>query len=467
MEKKLLKVVGISKSEFDQFIINGDIQLREARLIPILKPGDEMALTSVFLTSVRLIKEFRKMILSSSKITSNGKIYVYTEVTFPDNQDSRVDGLLLVVKGGIIKDAAIFEMKNGHNELEQTQIDRYIKLAKNFSIPKLITISNQFVSDPTQFPINIRIPKYISVYHFSWSYLLTLAHILLYDNDTNIEDEDQVEIMKEVIYYFESQKSGVLGFNRMKPGWKEVVEKINSGTRLKANDSDVEQTIQSWQQEEKDMALILSRKLGVFVNSGESKHKGNLKARLEDDKKKLLNEYTLNSVLRVKNTISPIDISAFFRKRSIEISVSMAAPQDKTIRGQLSWITRQFQNCEKKSESLFSKINKEILVEMHFKHRSKSERVSIETLNSIYPEIKEKEIKEFDIIYIKDFGKNFSSVSKFVEIIELMLVDFYRGIIQYLTKWEKPAPKIKETSIPKIELSQDTEKTQSEIIGIN
>ena len=254
MEKKFTKLIGTSKSAFDQFVINGDIQLREARLIPILKPGDEMALTSVFLTSIRLIKEFRKMILSTSKITSNGKIFVYTEVIFPDSQDSRIDGLLLVVKGGMIKDAAIFEMKNNHNELEQDQIERYIKLARIFNIPNLITISNQFVSDPTQFPINIRIPKSVSTYHFSWSYLLTLAHILLFDNDTNIEDSDQVEIMQEVVHYFESPKSGVLGFNRMKPGWKEVIEKINSGTRLKAIDSDVEQTIQSWQQEEKDMA---------------------------------------------------------------------------------------------------------------------------------------------------------------------------------------------------------------------
>lgn len=458
MEKKLTKLIGISMSAFDELVINGDIQLREARLIPILKPGDEMALTSVFLTSIRLIKEFRKMILSSAKITSNGKIHVYTEVLFPDTPDSRIDGLLLVERGGIIKDAAIFEMKNGHNELDQNQIDRYLKLAKNFNIPNLITISNQFVSDPTQFPINIRIPKCVSVFHFSWSYLLTLAHILLFDNDTNIEDEDQVQIMHEVLHYFESPKSGVLGFNRMKPGWKEVIEKINSGTRLKSSDSDVEQTIQSWQQEEKDMALILSRKLGVFVNSGETKYKGNLKARLENDKKKLITEFSLNSVLRVKNSISPIDITAFFKKRSIEMSVRMTAPQDKTVRGQLSWLSRQFQNCEKKSEKLFSKIHDEILVEIRFKGRSNLERVSIESLNTIYPGLKDKEVKEFNVIFIRDFGKGFASVSKFVEIIEQMLIDYYRGIIQYLVKWEKPAPKINENSVPIIETVQETEE---------
>ena len=45
-----------------------------------------------------------------------------------------------------------------------------------------------------------------------------------------------------------------------------------------------------------------------------------------------------------------------------------------------------------------------------------------------------------------------------MEIIEQMLVDYYRGIIQYLAKWEKPAPKIKENSVPQIEQVQETEE---------
>ena len=65
MEKSISKVVGISKAEFDGFVKKGDVHLGEARLIPIYKPGDEMALTSVILGGIRLIKEFRKKILSS------------------------------------------------------------------------------------------------------------------------------------------------------------------------------------------------------------------------------------------------------------------------------------------------------------------------------------------------------------------------------------------------------------------
>ena len=70
-------------------------------------------------------------------------------MSFSQFSDSRVDGLLLIVKSGIIKDAAILEMKNGRDMLEKEQIERYQEAAKEYSIPKLITISNQFVSEPT------------------------------------------------------------------------------------------------------------------------------------------------------------------------------------------------------------------------------------------------------------------------------------------------------------------------------
>ena len=118
MDKKLTKIVGIKKSEFDEFTQNGELQLREARLIPLFKPGDEMGLTSVILSSLRLIKEFRKMVLSEARIMTGGQIYVYTEATFSKFPESRVDGLLILVSGGVIKDAAIFEMKNGKDVID-------------------------------------------------------------------------------------------------------------------------------------------------------------------------------------------------------------------------------------------------------------------------------------------------------------------------------------------------------------
>ncbi len=124
------------------------------------------------------------------------------------------------------------------------------------------------------------------------------------------------------------------------------------------------------------------------------------------------------------------------------MSVTLKAPQDKKIRGQLSWIKHQLGNCRKKNEKTFQKIQNEIIVDISLKNTSKSERVNIENLDIIYGEIKEREIREFKVILIKDLGKKFSNCRKFVEIIENMIIDYYSCVVQYLTKWEEPAPKI-------------------------
>ena len=49
----------------------------------------------------------------------------------------------------------------------------------------------------------------------------------------------------------------------MKPSWTDVSHKVNTGASLKVNDDDVDEAVSSWLEEERDMALILSKKLGL------------------------------------------------------------------------------------------------------------------------------------------------------------------------------------------------------------
>jgi len=444
----LQKLVGMKKSDFDLLVSEKkDIFLRPARLIPIYKPGDEMALTSIFLRSLCLIKEFKDLFFSEIKISKSGKIFTYTEVVLKQHEGIRIDGLLLEVKSDIIKDAAIFEMKNRNNEIDKNQIEKYAQLAKELHIPKLITISNQFVSKPTQSPISIKTPKCIELYHFSWSYLLTIAHVLLFDNETNIKDPDQIEIMKEVVAYLENSISGVCGFTKMKSGWKDVVDKINAGSRLKQTDISVIDTVTSWQQEERDMALILSRKLGLFVKTGSAKYDHDLQFRVDNDIKSLITNKQLISTLKITGAVSDIHIKALFEKRTIEMSVKVKVPLDKTVRGQIGWLKKQLDKCQNKNKDKFDELSNDIMIDINIKHAKGVERILCKNLDVFYPEIKNREINDFGIVLIKDFGKGFSSSMKFVETIETMLLDYYKVIVQYLTNWEKPAPKIPENEI--------------------
>ena len=441
MIKKINKLVGLKKSEFDSYVDTGKISLSESRLIPVLKTGDEMALTSIIMSSLRLIKEFKDQIFKETKLKRGGKAYYYTEVCFKDiDKESRIDGLILIVVSGEIKDAAFLEVKNGKNVLSQEQMLKYYKLAQALqNVPKIITISNEFVGDSSQSPIYIKNQsKKISLFHFSWTYIKTLAQLLLFDNDDNIRDEDQVEIMKEVLFYLDDDRSGVSGFHRMSSGWKEVAEKIKNQQSLSDNDI-ITDAINSWYQEEADMSLLLSRKLGTLVKM----NKENLSTRIEKDIKKLKKTHTLFTKFIIKGAVSDLKILADFDRRTVEMSVYVNAPLDRGVIARITWVKNQLNGISDSS------ISDCLFVEADIKYTNNSIKYSLTNIDNFYEHegVKEKDIIGFNIDLIQT-GK-FSQVSGFVNDIEDMLLNYYKQVVQNLRSWEKPAPKLQELKAPK------------------
>lgn len=446
MEKKLTKIIGLKKSEFDELVASKQIKIRESRLIPFSKPGDEISLSSVLLSSMRLIKEFRRNLLTDLKMTNAGKIHAYTEVVFANFKDDRPDGLIIIEKGGVIVDAALMELKTGSEDLNASQIERYTLIAKELSIPRILTVSNQFVSESTQSPLSVKNTKSLSYYHFSWSYILTVGHLLLSTEGNSISDEDQKEIMMEVLNYFESEKSGICGFNQMKKGWTDVVNKIHTNMSIRTDEESTKEAVVSWQQEEMDIALKLSRSLGILVSTGESKYKMDLNKRLEDDAKTLASSHALHSVLRVKGAASRINVSACFKKRAIEMNITLKPPFDRKLKGQVGWLEKQLRRCETKEKARFDKSFNQLYVDIFFKNTSASERVPIKNLLEFSEKISGKELRDFNIVFCVDFGKDFASRTKFVSSIEEMAEDFYKTIVENVKAFEMTAPKLKEDS---------------------
>lgn len=447
MASQMKALVGIKKDEFDELVRCRAIRLRSARLIPLINPGKEEALTSIFLSSLTLVDEFRKDILSAVGLSSNGQLFVYTEVVFPDQKDFRIDGLILMVRGGVIKDAAILEMKNGSDILDAAQVESYLQIAKTFSINKMITVSNEFVSEPTQSPLGTKkTPKGIDLYHLSWQFIRTLARIRLFKNDTNIADADQVRIMEEVVAYFEHEKSGVCGFSQMKSGWKAVVEKVASRATITKTDPDLKEAVESWIQEEGDLALKLSCKLGVLVRSGPKKYKGDIQARILDDIDMFLKNPVLISSLSIAGAVSDIAVRADFQTKTVEISVDVMPPLDKTVKGQFGWIRGQVENKKLKKKisdnPSTALIFDDICIELSLKHARKSYRFPYKDLDSHIEACKGQDIKNVSVVYVKNFGSHFASPRKFIENIETIVPFFYEEIVEHLTNWTKPAPKM-------------------------
>ena len=446
----------LKKEKFEKNLINLDwekflqfsegekssINYQEARLIPLLKTGDEGALTSIFLSSVKLIKEYREDIFKEIQIPRNGKAYYLTEVEFRDVDEKfkgRFDGMIVVVVSKKIKDAVVFEMKNKDNNLDKEQVEKYISVLKKIGIRKMVTVSNEFVSDSSQSPLDLNgnVLKNFNLYHFSWTYLMTKGQILLFKNETNIEDEDQVEIMSEVLHYLDAPKSGVNGYHKMKDGWKKTVDNITDRITIKETDKEVVEAIESWHEEERDMALLLSRKLGVFVKSS-SRNSNSIK----DDAKRLKNNSALLGNLSIKNSVSDIKIRLDFEVKTVSMSVKVIPPQDKGTRARITWITKQLENAKKRNEEVFNMISKDLLVEADIKRARQHIRVTLNDLESILEESNGREVQAFNIVLMSKFKAKISSNKGFITEIESMVLEYYAGIVQYLTNWDRPAPKL-------------------------
>lgn len=451
MLNKLKKIEGMEIKKFLDLLEekgeNKEIELQKARLIPSAKQS-ELALTSVFLSALRLVKEFRQMFLNEIGISNkSGEFFYFVEVNFKKcgNKCTKPDGMLLQVKSGKIKNAVIFEVKNGKDPIRAEQIEDYLKIAKDFNISKVVTISNQFVTIPTLSPVAAKPSKYVKLYHFSWTTLLTMGQILLYDNDTNIEDEDQIEILNEVLHYFKNERSGISGFTAMKKGWKEISSKLKTDCKISKDDKDVIDVVDSWQQEEKELALILSNNLGMFVKLKLSnQYKKSPENKFKDSIDFLIKEKKLVSVYQIEKAISDLKVEVDFSGKSVAMEIESDLPDAKTVKGQLGWIRKQYNRCKNTNTAEFEEIASDLSIKLNIKHSRGYVLNKWKEFDYLNVEVeKGKKINDFKIVYCKDLNKDFSSTRNFIKIIEKMIIDFYRIIVQNIEQPKQEPPKMK------------------------
>lgn len=451
------KIIGCPLSEFDEMLKSvGDVrevEVREARLIPAMKKIDELFLASVFLSSLTLVKEFRTIFSKEIGLSRAGSIRAYTEVSFPKlkifNENNmkkgplRIDGMLLQIANGVIKDAALFEMKMGSNELEERQIVAYQNIAREMGIKRLITISNQFVPSPKCCPLNISKVKDVDLYHFSWRNILVMGSILLTDNDLNICDSDQVNIMKEVMAFFRHPYAGISTFDSIGKGWIETVDAIRAQSLNKDNSCMVE-AIHDWLEEEQDLALKLSDSLGLMVDCNKRQY-STLQERIEAEKKFLFQNKYLESQFKIRNAVSPMIVQADFATRIIRCIIEVSVPQDrKTAAARLNWLKKQLEGCKQKkvSEKEFAKLGSKIWLDPIVKGHRATLKESFLQFDKLLESTKDYEIRAVRISLKEDLGGKFSQSRKFIEEYEKTVFGFYNCIVQNVKNWEEPAPKM-------------------------
>lgn len=415
-----------------------------ARLIPVIADsGKEGRISSAFLASLMSVNEYARGMLEpiGLKLGKNYRVFCYTEIVFKNSKNVKIrpDGLI-IVDTGKKQWRALIESKIGKAELTKEQVEAYLDLAKEYKIDAVITISNQFVGNPTHHPIVINKQKTRSVdlFHWSWTYLMTEA--VMWVKHHGISDPDQAYILEELVRYLMHPSSGVTSFDRMNAEWKDLCTLVQNRAPLNKNSKEVIEGMSAWHQYVRNISLDLCLMLGKNVTVSMKKaHREDAVARLQDDCQIFCNSRRMECELEIPNAASRLKLWADFETRSVNASMFLKAPEDKpTAKGRVGWLLHQLKACEEE----------ELIVKASWPGRAPETLTALGKLRSLGVESligNNTTIKPtgFEIIYKRDLGARFNGAKTFAQESERVPLEFYKCAGQYLREWVAAPPQVK------------------------
>lgn len=410
-----------------------------ARLFPHLsEKGKEGRAASIFLACLSLIPEFGNAVLAplGRPIGKTAKVAALTEVKFPKS-DIRPDGLIAVRSRG--KNwTCLVEFKVG-GLLEVDQVEKYIRLAKDNSVDAVLTISNDIVPNPNVCPVKLngRLIGKTAVFHISWMQILSHAQLLVAAQDIN--DEDHAKILREFIRFLTHKSTGVKGYEQMPACWEELVAEVRSERKLNKKDERVQEVVDGWSQEERDLAFILSQELGTLVSVHRKRaQKSNANEISSAHTQCLTTDGCLRTTLVIPRTAAPLDVELALASRIIRYSMKIDAPQDRTYaKACVSWLTRQLPNDA----------DDELTILVHWKGKREPTYATLKDIRSDpYCVISDKTSgppSSFTVCAEYELQKTFTSRKQVISKLEMNLLKFYETVGANLKPWVQSAPKVR------------------------
>lgn len=437
-----------------------------ARLIPnVARTSQEMRLVSILLAVLGSVRPFTAHLLESCGVRVGKKSIVdsYTEVSLPNpdsKQTDRPDGLLILRSRSQVRWSALFEAKVGNSEIDGDQVERYGSAAQKYGFNAVITISNQLVPLPTHIPFKVSKPlaRKVEFYHISWTSIRTQALLTLKDSE-DLSSEQRF-ILEEMVRYFEHVNSGVKRFDKMNREWQSLVSGIKRGERFKKTSPEIENTVASWHQEERDVCLILTRQIGKRVDIRlPRKHRTNTALRLSEASDGLVRDCELRSGFDIPNAASDLEVAVNLQRRTISCSMWLRAPGDrKRARSKINWLLRQLPDTK----------TSDIFIRAFWSRRNLTTQAVLTKVQAdpscLEIDQPDANLSSFEVAIITDPGGRFSGRSTFIDRLEKAIPGFYDRVGQNLRKWIPPPPPIEsseDTNLPGTESGQDNTVIQT------
>ena len=110
----------------------------------------------------------------------------------------------------------------GSTDLNLDQVERFSELTRDTNVDCVITISNQFATNPEHHPIDEvrKSGSKIPVFRWSLMHILTFADVLM--SQGAIENNEQLVLLNEMRRFLAHPSTGVKGFDRMPREWTEI-----------------------------------------------------------------------------------------------------------------------------------------------------------------------------------------------------------------------------------------------------
>lgn len=418
-------------------------KFQPARLIPVtgIKGAldQERRAASALLAVMQGVPELTSELLKEHGAFS-GVVETFIEPEFKiGGKKVRPDGLIQVTRGKKVW-RALVEFKTGKNELELSQLNQYLDIAKQENFQALITISNEVVdatgSHPTDGIDNRRL-RSTSLVHLSWMKVITESIIL--SEHTRLEDPDRAWILKELIRFLQSDASGASEFNDMGANWVTVRDSIRTGS-IKKPDESVIDIVAKFQNLVRYCAFTLSARSGVDANEVVPRSaKVDGKKFLLAEAAKFISDKTLKGTIRIPGAAAELNIMADVAAGVTHCSFDLAAPTEGRNKSRLNWMLRQYKT-----------VPKDTMVSIGYKRsRTLEAAVSLSALKSGEVEIEldnSREITTFRIDVVRSSGgKRGRGQGAFIDSV-LDQVEFcYAQALQPLKAYVPSAPKLSET----------------------
>lgn len=413
-----------------------------ARLIPVAtKP--ELRNTCVTCAMLMAVEEFAEALLGplGAPTGIRAKTQVWVEPVFKaaKNDFKERPDALIVVDNGRREWRALIEAKAKNADLDSTQIEKYLDIAKAQGIDAVVTISNQFVATPSQSPcgINRQKLKKVDLFHWSWSYLKTEAKIQL--SKSAVSDPDQAYMLEEYVRYLEHDSAGVSEFEQMGKDWVEACKLYFAKSKLDKKSPMGAAVVSDWDELMRCTALLMSRELETNVTTVLSaKERRDPNARLVAAQAGFIATGELKSRLEVPDAASPIAVEADLTRRSVTVSMTVDAPRDKKrASATVTWLLRQLSKTEDGSIMLVAK----------WPGRTQDTCAELakvrEDVDALVGERKSQMPRAFEIRAVSDLGGKFTQRRNFVPELVSCVTRFYEAVGQHVVPWQAPPPKPK------------------------